>query len=74
MGVGDCMVVAVLLSFVSMRLGDILSALHVMSHWLIVFQYGKTALHQAADAGHDGVVRILVEHNADPDLVDKVRD
>jgi len=39
----------------------------------VCFQYGKTALHLAAQRGHVGVIKFLVEHGTQVDAKDKVR-
>lgn len=31
----------------------------------------RTGLHWASRRGHDGVIRVLLEHGADPGIVDK---
>ena len=43
--------------------------MHVHTH---ISQYGRTALHLAAQGGHEDVVELLLEAKADPELQIKV--
>ena len=39
---------------------------------LLFSQYGKTPLYIASREGHTGVVELLIQHNADPNISDVV--
>ena len=39
---------------------------------LLFSQVGETSLYTASQEGHTGVVELLLQHNADPNISDKV--
>ena len=39
---------------------------------LLFPQYGNTPLHDAAGSGHLDIVKFLIQHGADPSLLNKV--
>ena len=41
-------------------------------HLLLFSQVGKTPLYVASEKGHTGIVELLLQHNADPNISEEV--